>query len=653
MERFSDISEHPKLAELDNVIQRRRLLSAQIEADQFVDENIKNQFVQAHAQAQHEIGEMLEDPEVAEQLSQIKQNAEAAINQLETLSSITGEQPDREAVEEYRDRLAKAGALLAKDVVDQTVELPVFEPADESEDIGEITDLEEDYEKEALLEKVPVALTVTDRSVQIGEQGRKVMFDKSIRSDHKNYGAHRKAGLLYMVGRQGENVSVTDLRAAIQAATGEADENMSAVINQFRAWFKKDLNFGQSPLIIREGGRGLSSTYRTSDDFTLSVKIAEAQPETDDTKITAEDTVTEGVSEMMLTHEDSGEDSLGLRDMKFVAMSLKNHTMRHAMRDLEIPQMSLGLIDEISDAAKNASLVGATDRSQLPQERKLAWERLETVLNDEEKLFDMIDQVEQGSPEERFLSYLMDLSGQNKEFMPKLLSARAVRMDGETTFRDCETNALIWDEAQSPSVYVEEDENELLEEEAVQGPITEELDLAELEGEVESEEDEAADLESEASVEDTEKEAELNEGEVISLGEHRHKKSLKEKTKEVRDETFEKIKNELEDFVGFLCESMGLNEKDLLSRRQVLKLFNINDSALDKLVASGRLSVKENDKQPQFTIQDLITIKAHSVTKNSKYTILERKGGGAKLVRNFIGELSNNFAERKTARKQR
>lgn len=308
--------------------------------------------------------------------------------------------------------------------------------------------------------------------------------------------------------------------------------------------------------------------------------------------------------------------------------------------------------------AQNSGVTGASasSREEMYTARRGAWSRLEALLGDEDQLCAAIDEAEAGSLEEQFLNYLTSIDETAKEFVPKLLTAsQEVTIDNMTVLR-AEDDAVLWRQIDSPSDYIEEDEEPTFSELTAKFADGEEVKALEPEVEVEQPHTEAAlptepETEEGATSAQTESETETEEVEplatVTSLDDERQKKTLKEKVREKKDEVLEGIKAELESFTKYLCEELGLDDKAVLGRRQVLNVFSMNDSALDKLISSGKLSVKEGDKQPKFNIQDLITIKAHFLTKNSKYTILERKGRGAKMVHTFVDELASNFVARR------
>lgn len=615
---LSEVSSSPQVQELDELINRQKVLEQSIAVDDFAHESIKAAYVETHASITEQIDNLLGDNGVMEGLHCIYETSVKGVRQLDDLREITGEDLDVSLREQLSVRVEGIAKLLGRITLSRSgmQTEPIAATTTKQQERAHTDELSDQLEKE----KTSITLTISSKAVSIGEKGKTILFDRRAHSGQKSYKEARRLALIFMIENQDKEISPNELWEGIRdelGYSGVSQQEGQDVVNNIRSWFSH-LTYRRSAIITHNGVRGLGSRYKASDAFSINLAIQESK---------TEDTIElVGITKDVMTEK--SESIISTRDLAVVAAKLNQ--IRDALEYYDFTTINPEVLEELCRSC-NQEQSSPQLRNELEYERQQAFGRLQELIDDDKKIFDYIDACPEDSVQIKFMEYFLDLDESNdRELMQRLIAAEFRGVDRTDLRRnvynvghtqeliDVKTGEILWS---SDPTLIRKDVSEAdLSKSALGVSGVSHADTDAHSGLELPQQDEAISTQLDPS------EEELLSDEVNDELTNRRNASRTE----VRKQFHAEVKTRIEEFAISLKEHMpNIDTTSTLRPRQLETIPNINGRTISEALAANLLSVQEREAQKLYSIKDSFLVFAFKLTKGTKFSIKEKRWSDA------------------------
>ncbi len=665
MEDLSKLSNNPRVEELNKLISQKDSLEQVIAKSEFVTDDIRDAYVQSHANVALKLDTVAAEEPVRDELTRIHAEASTSLDQIQQLEEITGE--ENPLKQEFQERVEIIAPLLGKEATKQEVDLsetlqtiPASGKAETSPAAAE--------EAEAV--KRCVQLTVSQKMVSVGRSGKKVSFapTRGNPENYKTYRDARRTALKYVISRQGEQIKPDEVLEAIEKEV-EIDESLRHdTLRSVRSFFEQ-LTHRRSQIVLHNGVRGAGSRYYTSESFDLTLverdsKPVEAEAATD--IVEASEAMQDQPSES--AEKAANEDLISTHNLALVAHRLRR--IKKALLDYDFPAVEEDLVDELIEAAKSMHQDITKDTYGIEEKREKAALSLKELINDDAKIFEYMDLTEEVSPQYRFIEYFVDLENvDDKDLMQRLISSEIrTRYDSgkdgmvaETTYylSDKETKEVLWPlSAEAGGEYGankkgHSDDDDFAVVVKSQEPESDEFEVSLKGAETEEDEEVESTLQEQPELDpDTTTQLGINplpeeepQGQVYLDASKNPQPERRNTEKQAVREKFDEIKEDLAKCATQFKDHLGSNtSKSKGVTYQVLVSSGIVTPRIigEALAADSVLSGNEHDARNRtYTVEDMLRVRAYQLTKDTRFSIQQKKT--SKHVVRVIDELVETF----------
>lgn len=445
------------LKQLEQLDSKEQTIVGQLESGRLVTDKVAKQFLDAQHVIYNTRQDVLADHENIAAITHVGTTALTAIGQLETLKGILDQAAIESAGQEYVSLVEKVHAQLSlhEDGYTPTKESERFMAAATS--IGSIGVGEtvvvpaeptkpEQSQPEAVTEAAPkpirseyidreraveqVSVTFTEKVVRIGDKGRIVPFRSKLAEEGKarDYSEQNRNALRFLIEHPGQEFKTAELWAAMFPGGKPYGSHDSHKMEVTRNWLL-DLSHHNQRLIGWSGKRGRGSFYWVSPNFELA--LTEREKKVWPGRAVSEEVQTPStVTAIDLSKASEGKrantellPNITLGD--FYVLANKINGFNQVLDAYLKPTISKELMASLDPYKPDLTHLKGNSQA-IESYGQNVLDKIEELFTDEDALLELIDVLEEDSPEAEFVEYIYSqLEGpEDRSFIRSLISAR-------------------------------------------------------------------------------------------------------------------------------------------------------------------------------------------------------------------------------------
>lgn len=452
------------LTRVENLAEQEAAIILRLDSGELVDDKVAAQFLNAQKVIEATRSEVLGDSRNIAAIVHVGTTAITALQQLESLRGILDEGAIESAGSEYLDQLSKVREVFDsyEDYIDYSEEADRF--METSRNLGHISvayaeifepleledldvpqgpeDVEEAYveepknkiieQPETETSRKPLQVTFTDKVLRIGERGRIINFrsEKAEEGKARDYSEQNRNALKHLINNPGVEFTTSQLWAVMHPDGKEYSGRYAGRMKATREWLL-NLTYRNQRIVGWSGKRGRGSFYWLSPNFDVSLIEREKhiQPVADK-KSPETKALTPASNGLVAAAEGKRANKElipGITLGDFYVLANKLNGFSHVMKAYLKPVLDKSLLEDLKVYAPDLTHLKG-DCAAIEKYGRDTLSRIETVFQDEDALLELIDVLDEDSPEAKFVEYIYSqLEGpEDRDFIRSLISAKVV-----------------------------------------------------------------------------------------------------------------------------------------------------------------------------------------------------------------------------------
>ncbi len=425
-EHTYDLLGLPELQDVQELERRqialRQSLDNSIASEDAINENVAAAFIKADATASENITRILGDPDLQQRIVAVGKKALNATGKLDTMLGGLMSPADIEVLKAQEIAKVEAVRGLFERYPFMTDTSGVFGTeatmgglAVAVANVPEAIQPDELRAKPEARVRRPINITIRDKAVKIGEDGRVVSFASRLAEEGRaqDYSAYTKRALNALIDNPHKRFKTMELWDAM---TPEGEPYSKHVMQVVRTWLL-DLVPGDDKLVFWSEKRGRGSFYWLSPDYDISVTRKLESEHVTQTKAEAR-----AVEKLSLAEREVVP-GLTNGDLFYLAYRLKSFAK--VFESYDKPIISDELMDRLDIYRRDMKDIRDNGLEEYREELAT---KLYTHITNDDKLLDLIDAIDSESPLADLLEYIYSQYGTkaDRRFISNMIGAKIV-----------------------------------------------------------------------------------------------------------------------------------------------------------------------------------------------------------------------------------